>query len=206
MESVFLKGDKNNQFRILRCGIFNSYRWDNRDNLSYLWHMKRALILFLILCMYACSDGDLEIDTIDFDDVAIQYCESEPTINSTLFFKTSGDEALILELQSGILLNEASTDTIRSAVPSQSQILYRLFSGTVNKGYFCDALPPAEPSVIDEIQAEAGEVLLTTVRSETDTTQFIHTLVLKDITLVNKNGERITNTQIQDFGSITTQQ
>lgn len=168
--------------------------------------MKRFLLLFILLCISACSDGDLDIDTIDFDDVALQFCESETTINSTLFFKTSGDEALILELQSGILQNAVSTDTIRSAVPSQSQVIYRLLSGTVDKGYFCDALPPASPSVIDEIQAEAGEVLLTTARSETDTTQYIHTLVLKDISLVNKNGERITNTQIQDFGSITTQE
>ncbi|MBT8222403.1 MAG: hypothetical protein KJN96_04460 [Eudoraea sp.] len=168
--------------------------------------MKRFLLLLLLFSFYSCSDGELQIDVIDFDDVAIQFCESETTLNSTVFFKISGSEALILELQSGLLKNEIATDTIRSAVPSQSNIIYRLFTETVSKDYFCADIPPITPTVVDEVLAEAGEVLITTIQSDTDTTQFVHSLILKDITLVNEQGERITNTQIEDFGTITTQE
>jgi len=168
--------------------------------------MKRLLLLFLLLNFYSCSDGELQIDVIDFDDVSVQFCETETTINSTVFFKISGDEALILELQSGLLKNETSTDTIRSTVPSQSSIIYRLFTETVTKDYFCADIPPVTPSVVDEVLAEAGEVLITTLQSDTDTTLYEHSIILKDITLVNDQGERITNTQIEDFGTITTQQ
>ncbi len=168
--------------------------------------MKRLLLLFLFIGFYSCSDGDLQIDVIDFDDVSIQFCETQTTVNSTIFFKISGDEALILELQAGLLINETSTDTIRSAVPTQSKIMYRLFSENVSKDYFCSDIPPITPSVVDEVLAEAGEVLITSIQSQTDTTLYEHSLVLKDITLVNDRGERITNTQIEDFGTITTQE
>ena len=168
--------------------------------------MKRVLFLFVFLLLTACSDGDLEIDVIDFDSAALQFCESQTTINSTVFFKLNNGEALILELQSGLLQNQVTTDTIRSTIPSQSNLIYRFFDDDVSKSYFCDEIPPATPSVVEEILAEAGEVLITTIRSETDTTQYQHTLKLSGITLVNGKGERITNTQIEDFGTITTQE
>jgi hypothetical protein len=168
--------------------------------------MKRVFLLFGFLVLNACSDGDLEIDVIDFDSTALQFCETQTTVNSTVFFKINDDEALILELQSGVLQNQASTDTIRSTIPSQSNLIYRFFDDGVSKNYFCDDIPPATPSVVEEILAEAGEVLITTIRSATDTTLYEHTLKLSGITLVNGKGERITNTQIEDFGIITTRE
>jgi hypothetical protein len=168
--------------------------------------MKKVFPLFLVLILNACSDGELQIDVIDFDSAALQFCESETTINSTVFFKLNNDEALILELQSGLLQNQASTDTIRSTIPSQSSLIYRFFSDGVSKNYFCDDIPPATPTVLDEILAEAGEVLITTVQSESDSTRYEHTIKLSGVTLVNNQGERITNTQIEDFGTITTQE
>ncbi|MBT8320848.1 MAG: hypothetical protein KJO90_04180 [Eudoraea sp.] len=168
--------------------------------------MKKVFLLFVLIFLNACSDGELQIDVIDFDSAALQFCETETTVNSTVFFKINDDEALILELQSGLLQNQASTDTIRSTMPSQSNLIYRFFSETVSKNYFCDDFPPATPSVLEEILAEAGEVLITTVQSESDSTRFEHTIKLSGVSLVNNQGERITNTQIEDFGTITTQE
>ena len=168
--------------------------------------MKKVFLLFTFLILFACSDGDLDIEVIDFDSTALQFCESQTTINSTVFFKINDTEALILELQTGLLQNQVTTDTIRSTIPSQSNLIYRFFDDGVSKNYFCDDIPPATPSVIEEILAEAGEVLITTMQSETDTTRYEHTLKLSGVTLVNEKGERITNTQIEDFGTITTQQ
>ena len=161
-----------------------------------------ALLLFLLI---SCDDGDLQIEIIDFDSASIDFCESSTDINSTFFFKLNPTEALILDLQSGILQNEPSDGTIVSTVPGQSQLTYRTFSDNVTRNYFCDQVPPATPIVVEEILAEGGEVLITTIQVANDTTMYEHTIELNGISLVNSQGERITNLNIDNFGTITTQ-
>ncbi len=166
--------------------------------------MLRSSLLLFFLILLSCDDGDLQIETIDFNSADIEFCETITDLNSTFFFKLNPNEALILELQSGILKNEASDGAISSSVPSQSQVSYRTFSDDVSKNYFCDQVPPATPVVIEEILAEGGEVLVTTIQSESDTTIYEHTIELLDISLVNSKGERITNLSIDQFGTIIT--
>ncbi len=166
--------------------------------------MLRSTLVFLIFLLVSCDDGDIQIQTIDFDSASIEFCESETDINSTFFFKLNPTEALVLELQSGLLKNESSDGTIVSSVPNQSQVIYRTFNGDVSKNYFCDQLPPITPTVLEEINADGGEVFITTVQSENDTTLYEHTIELNDISLVNSQGERVTNLNISDFGTITT--
>ena len=167
--------------------------------------MKRSFVLLLFCLFLSCNDGDLQIEIIDFDNATIEFCETSVDINSTFFFKLNTAEALILDLQSGILQNEPSDSTIVSNVPGQSQVTYRTFSDDVNSNYFCDQIPPVTPVVVEEILAEGGEVLITTIQSENDTTIYEHTIQLSGISLVNSQGERITNLNIDDFGTITTQ-
>lgn len=168
--------------------------------------MKRVWLI-LILCFFnACDDGDLVIETIDFNDTSITFCESTTTINSTLFFKLNTTDALILELQSDVLKNEVSADTIKSAIPGQSQLVYRTFSEDISKNYFCDAVPPISPTVVEEFEGEGGEVFITTVQSESDTTIYEHKIELSGVSLVNSEGLRISDLTINDFGTITTQE
>jgi len=166
--------------------------------------MKRLVFIFFTGILMSCNDGDLQIESIDFDDSSIQTCEATITLSSTVFFKLNTEEALILELASGLLKNEVSQDTIISALPGESSLIYRLFTGTVATNYFCDAIPPITPTVLEEIEASVGEVLITTIQSLTDSTQFEHTIELRNITLINEQGERITDTSISNFGTITT--
>ncbi len=166
--------------------------------------MKRIAFFCLISMLWACNDGDLQIETIDFDGISIQTCESVVTTTSTVFFKINGEEALILELQSGLLKNEVSGETIVSSVPGQSTLIYRIFDGTVGKNYFCDAIPLTTPSVVEEILATNGEIRISTIQNPSDSTQYLHTIELNNITLVNAQGERITDTSINDFGTVTT--
>lgn len=168
--------------------------------------MNRVLYVFFFSLLLACNDGDLQIEIIDFDDISIQTCESAITVDSNLFFKINTTEALILELQSGLLKNEVSQDTIVSTVPGQSNLIYRIFSGTVTANYFCDAIPLTEPTVLEEIEASNGEVRISTIQNPADSTQFQHTIELSNITLINEQGERITDTRINDFGTVTTSQ
>lgn len=174
--------------------------------MSYIWTMKHSLLLLFLMFLWGCNDGDLQIEMIDFDDVALQTCETTVTTETTVFFKISGDESLILKLQNGLLLNQESQDTLVSSIPGQSSLVYRIFNATVSKTYFCDPFPPAEPTVREEIEAVSGEVLVTTIRNATDTTLYEHTIRLRDVTLISEQGERITDTSIDEFGSVTTKE
>jgi hypothetical protein len=168
--------------------------------------MKRSFFLSLFVVLLACNDGDLQIESIDFDGVPIETCESTITTASTVFFKINDEEALILELQSGLLQNEVSQDTIVSTLPGQSNLIYRLFTGAVSNNYFCDAIPLTTPGVLEEIEAANGEVLISTSQNASDSTMFEHSILLRNVTLINEQGERITNISINEFGTITTVQ
>ena len=166
--------------------------------------MRIRIALVLVLLVISCDDGNIQIESIDFDSASLEYCESETTISSSVFFKLNTSEAIILELQSGVLKNESSDGTIISTVPGQSQITYRTFSDNISKGYFCDEIPPITPTVVEEILAAGGEVFITTVQNAADTTQYDHTIEFSGISLVRDNGERITDLTINNFGTIST--
>ncbi|MGB5665525.1 MAG: hypothetical protein WBM53_01665 [Maribacter sp.] len=169
--------------------------------------MKNGLFFCFLALIISCNDGDLTIETIDFDSITtIQTCESTVTTSSTVYFKINDTEALILELQSGVLKNEASAATISSVIPSQSKITYRAFSDNVSSNYFCDAIPTTTPSVVEEIEATDGEVLVTTTMvTDGTTTTYEHTIQLSGITFITSTNQRITDLQINDFGTIITQ-
>lgn len=153
----------------------------------------------------ACSDGDLQIETIDFNSVTAESCDSPVTTATTLLFKINDEETLILELQTGVLNNGlvGETVTTESTVPGQSSLSYRIFSDGITSSYFCDAIPPATPVVVQEIEAQDGMVIIETVANG-DNTSFVHTISLSGISFVNDAGERITNLAVDEFGEVTT--
>ncbi|MDC6384526.1 hypothetical protein D2V93_06035 [Flagellimonas taeanensis] len=168
--------------------------------------MRKLFLSMLCAGMFfSCSDGDLQIETIDFDSVSLQYCTAPSTTTKNILFKINENEALILELQSGVLNRGVIGDTIvtESTVPGQSQITYRIFSDDVSKNYFCDDIPAADPVVADEVEAEDGLVFIETIM-DADSTNFVHTINLSGISFVTGNGERITNLNISEFGEVTT--
>lgn len=165
--------------------------------------MKLRISFLLALAAISCSSGDLQIETVDFESATVQNCGALST-TTELFFKLNDQEALILELESGLLANEASDGELESAIPGSSQLTYRIFDGSISSAYFCDAVPPATPVVLEEIEAEAGSVLITTVQDPDDSNRFEHEIRLSGITFVNKKGERLTNLAIEDFGTVTT--
>ena len=169
--------------------------------------MRKFILSVLTLgLLFSCSDGDLQIETIDFDSVPIQFCSAPVRNAKNLMFKINESEALILELQSGALNNGVVGETIitESTVPNQSQVTYRIFSDAVDNDYFCDDIPVVNPTVIDEVIAEDGMVIIETVVDSEDATIFVHTISLSGISFVTGNGERITNLAINEFGEVTT--
>lgn len=168
--------------------------------------MRKFFFSALFLSMLSsCGDGDLQIETIDFDSISVQYCDDPVAASSNILFKINEDEALILDLQSGALNNGIIGDTIttESLVSSQSTITYRIFSDDVSSDYFCDDIPVVTPTVIEEVEAEDGTVFIETM-IDADTTNYVHTITLSGISFVNTAGDRITNLTIDEFGEVTT--
>ncbi|WP_318311372.1 hypothetical protein [Flagellimonas crocea] len=162
--------------------------------------------IFGLGLLFSCSDGDLEIETIDFDSVSVQFCTSPAPNAKNILFKINDGEALILELQSGVLNKGVVGETIitESTVPNQSQVTYRIFSDDVTKSYFCDDIPVVTPTVVQEVEAEDGTVIIETMVDPDDETLFLHTISLSGISFVTGSGERITNLAINEFGEVTT--
>ncbi len=159
----------------------------------------------LVFAVLSCSDGDLQVETIDFNEVTLQFCSDPVTDSNNILFKINTTESLILNLQSGALNNGVVGETIttESTIPGQSTLTYRNFSENVTSSYFCDDVPPATPTVAQEIEAQDGVVTIVTV-ADSDGTNFVHTIVLSGVSFVAENGERITNLTIDEFGDVTT--
>lgn len=160
--------------------------------------------MFCAGLFFSCGDNDLEIETIDFDSVSLQFCAAPRTNAKNILFKINDTESLILELQSGVLNQGAVGDTIitQSTIPGQSQLTYRIFSDNVNKNYFCDDIPTVEPTVVDEVEAQGGMVIIETMA--VDSINFVHNIRLSEISFVTGKGERITNMNIGEFGEVST--
>ncbi|WP_431161298.1 hypothetical protein [Flagellimonas beolgyonensis] len=168
--------------------------------------MRKYFFLCITLCLlFSCGDGDLEIETIDFDSVTLQFCTTPSATEKNILFKINNTEALILELQSGVLNKGVVGETVvtQSAISNQSQLTYRIFSDDVAKNYFCDDIPPVEPVVIDEVEAEDGFVTISTTADEANG-NFVHTITLNEISFITESGERITNLSVSTFGEVTT--
>lgn len=165
--------------------------------------MKKYLLIGCSLLFFGCNDGDLQIETVDFDSIdTVQNCDTVSTTTSNVLFKINGDEALIVTLPSGLLQNTVTTTDLESAVPGSSQVSYRIFSDNVTSAYFCDSPPPLTPTVKEEIEAEGGSIFITTTTE--DSVTFTHTIRLSGITFLNENGSRITDLQVSEFGTVTT--
>lgn len=165
--------------------------------------MKKSIGFLCLALLFSCDDGNLTIDAVDFDSITtVESCNTVSGTTSNLLFKINGSEALILALPAGLLKNEISADTLRSSIPSASQLTYRIFSDNVTRNYFCDAIPPVLPTVSEEIIAQSGSILVMT--TALDSVTFEHSISLKEISFLTGDETLITDLQINSFGTVTT--
>jgi hypothetical protein len=168
----------------------------------------RKIVTLILFCSFlvGCNDGDLAIEQVNFDDAAIQSCETIND-NTSILFKIKDSEALVLTLASGLIVNETTEAGAprTSTIDENSQLLYRIFSENVAKDYFCDAIPPTTPTVLEEIPAVNGIVSVTTTSTvDGNTTTYEHTITLSEVSMINNQGERITDLTEVLFGTVTT--
>lgn len=159
-----------------------------------------ACTIYLLLFM-GCSDGDITIQSISFNDIGIESCTQ--TTNTTLLFKINDKESIALQLPNGLLKNSVSEQTIQSAIPSQARLEYRVFSESISASYYCSILPEIGVSVIRNAEATAGNVLINTSLSE-DGESFNHEIQLSGVSFTDQDGKRITDVNLNNFGIFTT--
>lgn len=161
---------------------------------------KYASLLLFALLLNGCDDGDLKVDTIDFDTVASTTCDT----TNTLLYKIKDRESLLLQLAPNSLINDP---TIPGEEPltypidnNLYRVLYRAYDGVVGVPNICGIIPPKTPNVIEEWVGTQGKIQITTtqissVPSEVDgstrVTGYNHSIVFKNITFLKPSGPQV---------------
>ena len=159
---------------------------------------KYAALLLFALFLNGCDDGDLTVDTIDFDDIAeSQACD--PTTN-TLLYKLKPQEALLFQMPEGTIKNDPG-DYIYTIDPKTQEynVVYRAYDGAVAKENICGIIPPSTPKVTEEWIGTNGIIEISTTQNEepnktddgTRITGYTHSIIFKNITFNKPSGPQI---------------
>lgn len=162
--------------------------------------MKRIVgLLVLLLLLNGCDDGNLVLETINFEDAITQSCST-----NNILYKLKKKEALLLEIPTSSFTNEPTeigTPT-EITIGGSNRVVYRFYNGTVAANNICETIPPATPSVTDQWTATGGTIqIITTAIKTTNTTDnstrisgYNHNIVFKNITFTKANGTQVYET------------
>jgi len=171
--------------------------------------MRRFLgVLICTLALNSCDDGDLTMETIDFEDVDTQSCST-----NNILYKLKEKEALLLEIPKSTFVNEPTVPGTPIQIDidnATNQVVYRFYNGTIATENICNTIPPALPNVTDQWTATSGKIqIITTSIKSTDATNnstritgYNHNIVFKNITFDKTNGTQVYETF--PFGAYTT--
>lgn len=160
--------------------------------------MKRFLVvLALTFALSSCDDGDLKLETIDFENATTQSCET-----NNIIYKLKEKEALLFEIPKTSFKNEPTDPNVPSIIDidnSTYRVVYRFYNGTVATDNICNTIPPALPNVTDQWTATSGKIqIITTAVKTTNSTDnstritgYNHNIVFKNITFAKNNGTQV---------------
>jgi hypothetical protein len=118
--------------------------------------MKRYIGMLLIaLSVTACDDGDITLQSFDFEAQNIQNCNT-----NELLFKIKGSELLLVTLPNSATANAVTPENQPRVIQvnTTNQVLYRKYSGNLTNATICSAIPPSSPSVSKEWIATGGTI------------------------------------------------
>ena len=134
--------------------------------------MKKILFFLSLIALSSCDDGDIIVSSFDFSEQDVEYCstvdntESETVnyifykinseTNEAIAFRISTDEPILTELS-----NETPY-TFNLGSSSNSFVSYRIFNNAITSDYFCNEVPPSQPSVTEEYISAEGTVTIVT--------------------------------------------
>lgn len=171
--------------------------------------MKKLFgILVCALLLSSCDDGEIVLQSFNFDTVAIQKCSDKEVL-----FKINKEEMLLLDIPSVYFPNEITPDGEPRIVTISSinRVLYRKYSGNVSNSSICDDVPPASPIVSNEWTAANGgtvEIITTAITvtdeitGEVTTTGYNHQIRFINVQFVGSNDSFVFEEYL--FGTYTT--
>ncbi|MFH7015096.1 hypothetical protein [Flavobacterium sp. FlaQc-47] len=162
---------------------------------------KYASLLLFALLLNGCDDGDLTVDTIDFDDTSITSQSCDPLTNN-LIYRLKPQESLLIQLPDDKIINDPTLEgkpLIYDIDNSTYRVVYRAYDGTVATANICGAIPPTSPKVTQEWQATAGQIVITTTPitdntatdGSTKITGYNHNINFKNITFLKPSGPQV---------------
>lgn len=144
--------------------------------------MKKLLTLFIAFTLVSCNDGDFDVPEFEFTD-EINACG---IANSAIFYITSSaaTETMAMTLFSDELGITPGTEEY--PISSSLQVVYRLFDDGITSSYYCQAIPPTTPTVVRELLAQSGTVIITTseIKTEDVITGYKYEIIISDLLFV----------------------
>lgn len=170
--------------------------------------MKNILgLLFLLLLLNGCDDGDMTVENIDFASVTTNSC-------GETIYKLNGNEAMYIKIPTSrnAFPNEITPTDAPIVIPigGDVSVTYRAYDGAPSAANICATPGPISPIATEEWTASAGNIEISSIAiySTDETTgataisRYAHNIVFKNIVFQKPSG-----TQIYDsftFGEYST--
>ena len=122
--------------------------------------MKKIIVLLAsVFMLQACDDGDITLESFNFDTVTVQNCTT-----NNLVYKINRNELLLISIPETNFPNEVTVVGSPRIVNvnAENRIVYRLYSDNVTSTTICSVLPPASPVVQKEWNATGGTIEIIT--------------------------------------------
>ncbi|WP_298225022.1 hypothetical protein [Flavobacterium sp.] len=164
--------------------------------------MKKFLgLLFLMLILNGCDDGDMTIETINFTDVQAGSC-------GETIYKLNGNEAIYIKIPGTLqpFTNEVTpvgspkSIQIGSTASGIVSVTYRAYDGAVTVNNICTTPAPISPIATEEWIATSGTIEIATIAvySTPDATtggyqisKYLHNIVFKNVVFSKPSGTQV---------------
>ncbi len=129
--------------------------------------MKKIGVLFLVMGLFGCDDGNIDVPEFNFENITINNC------GDIVLSKINEAEVLVIELDEDNTNNAFFTqirengEEFSLTESGSNTIAYRTFDAVPTVGYFCQNVPPTSPNVINEWTG-TGTLVVTTELSIDD--------------------------------------
>ncbi len=159
--------------------------------------MKNILgLLFLLLLLNGCDDGDLTVENIDFASVTTNSC-------GETIYKLNGNEAMYIKIPyyRNAFPNELTSADAPIVIPigGDVSVTYRAYDGAPSAANICATPGPISPIATQEWTASSGNIEISSIAvySTNETTgattisRYAHNIVFKNIVFQKPSGTQI---------------
>lgn len=147
--------------------------------------MKVVAALIFLLIFNSCDDGDLKLESFNFDAATIQKCPTK-----TFLYKINSNEMLVLNIPENSFENTvtAVNEPRIIQIGGANSITYRKYNANATTNVLCNDLPPASPVVLEEWQATGGQVQVITtsvINAQSVIIGYQHNIVFLNVNFYN---------------------